>query len=472
MALHTANPILLVHYHEIGLKGRNRSVFERKLISNIQSICKDLPIEKITKISGRVLVSLSRDALAGAGAGAAHAVGGVGGADGADGVGGSDGDRSAGAVDDGGAGDGVGTPGGSDDAGGVDAAGRFGEADDVEGFVPGGLDSPRVRKLFNIVKNIPGVARVSLGWRTNRELDVMMQLAADVLRDALPFETFKVESRRSNTDFPLHTMDMSRQIGSYLCERFPDKKVKMDRPDAIVHVEVIQGSTYVYARTERGTGGLPVGSAGKFISLLSTGIDSPVAMWRIMHRGGVAIGLHFSGAPETDDSSEYLVRDICDAMQNIGGIKRLYIAKIGEYQRRIADEVPARLRVVFFRRLMFTVANELAWREHAKAIVTGESLGQVASQTMDNIAVVDAVAKYPVFRPLIGTDKTEIIEQAKQLGTYELSIHACADCCTLFLPDSPETHARFGEVNALSEKMDFEAWARQICDAMQVIEYR
>ncbi len=431
--MHAANPILLVHYHEIGLKGRNRSVFERKLISNIQTICKDLPIEKVAKISGRVLVSLDRDVIAGA-EGAASA-------------------GEAGA----GAGEAASTAGAT--------------SEDVEGFIPGGLDNRKMRKLFEIVKNIPGVARVSLGWRTSRELDVMMQLAADVLRDALPFETFKVESRRSNTDFPLHTMDMNRQIGAYLCERFPNKKVKMDDPDATVHVEVIQGSTYVYARTEKGTGGLPVGSAGKFVSLLSTGIDSPVAMWRIMHRGGVAIGLHFSGAPETDDSSEYLVQDICDAMKNIGGIKRLYIAKIGEYQRQIADVVPARLRVIFFRRLMFTVANELAWREHARAIVTGESLGQVASQTMENIAVVDAVAKYPVFRPLIGTDKTEIIERAKELGTYDLSIHACADCCTLFLPDSPETHARFGEVNALSEQMDFEGWARQICDDMQVVEY-
>ncbi len=430
----SANPILMVHYHEIGLKGKNRSSFERKLISNIERICKDLPVEKVTKISGRVLVSLDRSMC-----------------------------ECAKKHDDSDVSDGSGV---------VDGATTDGaSALDVEGFVAGALENRQVKKLFEIVKNIPGVARVSLGWRTGRDLDIMMQLSADVLKDALPFETFKVESRRSNTDFPLHTMDMSRQIGAYLCEKFPDKKVKMEEPDVILHVEVIQGSTYIFARTQKATGGLPVGSAGKFISLLSTGIDSPVAMWRIMHRGGVAIGLHFSGAPETDDSSEYLVQDICDAMKNIGGIKRLYIAKIGGYQRKISEVVPARLRVIFFRRLMFSVANKLAKKENAKAIVTGESLGQVASQTMENISVVDAVAKYPVFRPLIGTDKIEIIERAKELGTYDLSIHACADCCTLFLPDNPETHARMSEIKELAAQMDFEVWASEICSNMQVIDY-
>lgn len=409
MTKYVANPIILVHYHEIGLKGRNRSVFERKLISNIDFICKDLPIEKTTKISGRVLVSVDRDAIKG-------------------------------------------------------------ELDE-DGFIPGGLDNPRVQELFERVRNIPGVARVSLGWRTDRDFGNMQELAAEVLADAEPFETFKVDSRRSNTDYPMHTMELNREIGAYLCDRFPDKKVRMEDPDVTVHVEVIQGRTYIYARTERGTGGLPVGSSSRFVSLLSTGIDSPVAMWRIMHRGGVAIALHFSGAPETDDSSEYLVQDICDALSGVGGIKKLCIARIGEYQRRIADVVPARLRVVFFRRLMYTVANELARRQHAKAIVTGESLGQVASQTMENIAAVDVVAEFPVFRPLIGSDKNEIMATAQELGTYDLSTRSSADCCTLFLPDSPETHANLQEVEELASQMDFKAWACQICDDMQVIDY-
>ncbi len=405
MAL-VASPVFLVHYHEIGLKGHNRASFEHRLMRNIEFLCKGLPIESVSRISGRILVCVDRESLTGT-------------------------------VDD-------------------------------DGYIENGLDNPKVSKIFGILKGIPGVARVSLGWRTSREMDEMCQLAGEVLREAEPFTTFKVESRRSNTDYPLHTMDLNRQIGAYLCELEPDKIVRMENPDAVVHVEVIQGSTYIYARTQPGVGGLPVGSAGKFVSLLSTGIDSPVAMWRIIHRGGVAVALHFSGAPQTDDSSEYLVRDICDQLASVGGVQKLCIAKIGDYQKKIAQVVPAKLRVIFFRRLMFTVANEVARREGALAIATGESLGQVASQTMENIRAVDAVAEVPVFRPLIGTDKQEIIALAKELGTYDLSTQACADCCTLFLPRNPETHAKMSEVLELSEQMPFEQWALEICDNMQI----
>ena len=274
-----------------------------------------------------------------------------------------------------------------------------------------------------------------------------------MLADCEPFETFKVDSRRSNTDFPLHSMELNVQIGSYLCELFPSKKVQMKGQDATVHVEVIQGSAYVYAKTEPGVGGLPVGSAGKFVSLLSTGIDSPVALWRLVHRGGVAIGLHFSGAPETDDSSEYLVQDICDALAPTGGIRRLYIAQIGEYQKRIAETVPAKLRVVFFRRLMFTVANELARREHAKALVTGEALGQVASQTIQSLAVTNEVCTMPVFRPLIGFDKQDIVEISEKIGTYETSILPFEDCCTIFVAKHPVTKPRLDVIQKSEIKL-------------------
>ena len=407
MPAHNPNtaPVVLVHYHEIGLKGRNRSSFERQLIRNITYLCEGLPVERVTKISGRLLVHVDRSAL------------------------------------------GEGT-----------------------GFVAGGLRSRQVEKIFDQLWQVPGVARVSLGWRTERELADIEELAGDVLADCEPFQTFKVDSRRSNTDYPIHSMELNRIVGAHLCDLMPEKTVRMENPDATVHIEVIQGSCYVYARTEQGTGGLPVGSAGKFISLLSTGIDSPVAMWRLIHRGAVAVGLHFSGAPQTDESSEYLVRDICDQLAFTGGIARLYIARIGDYQKRIAEVVPSKLRVVFFRRLMVTVANELARREGAKALVTGESLGQVASQTMENIMAVDEVAELPVFRPLIGTDKQEIIALSKKLGTYDLSVQVCADCCTLFLPKSPETHAKLHEVHALADQMDFASWAVEICDAMQVVE--
>ena len=405
-------PVFLVHYHEIGLKGRNRSSFERKLIDNISFLSKDLPVDGVRKISGRILVHVDVEALG------------------------------------------------------------PGLVLDDEGFIEGGLANPVLDRLFQILRDIPGVARVSRGWRTNRELDDIKRVAAKVLGAAEPFGSFKVRARRSNTDFPIGSMELNQIIGSHLCESFPEAKVQMEDPDVTVFVEVIQGSTYIYADTQPGMGGLPVGTAGNVIALLSTGIDSPVAMWRMIHRGAVAIALHFSGAPQTDDSSEYLVREICEGLSVTGGVKRLCIARIGDYQAEIANVVPPKLRVIFFRRLMFTVANEVARRMGGKAIVTGESLGQVASQTMENIRAVDAVAELPVFRPLIGTDKQEIIALAQRIGTFDLSTRACADCCTLFLPRSPETHAKMREVEEYAAKMDFAAWAREICDSMQIVECR
>ncbi len=404
-----ASPVFLVHYHEIGLKGHNRSTFERQLMHNIEFVCSGLPIERVSKISGRILVPVDRAVL------------------------GSE------LLDD--------------------------------GFVRNGLDHPDVQRVFELLRMIPGVARVSLGWRTTRDFDDMCRLAGEVLLDCVPRNSFKVDAKRSNTDFQIDSMEMNRRIGAYLSDLAPDSKVKMDDPDVVVHVQVIQGSTYIYASSEPGVGGLPIGTSGKFVMLLSTGIDSPVAMWRLMHRGAVAVALHFSGAPETDDSSEYLVRDICEALGSIGGVRRLCIARIGEYQRRIADMVPPRMRVIFFRRLMFSVANVLARLEHCKAIATGESLGQVASQTMENIMAVDQVSTLPVFRPLIGSDKQEIIELARRIGTYDLSIQACSDCCTLFLPRSPETHAKMEEVLELSAKLDLESWAQEICDNLEIVRY-
>ncbi|MEG1197733.1 MAG: tRNA 4-thiouridine(8) synthase ThiI, partial [Raoultibacter sp.] len=183
---------------------------------------------------------------------------------------------------------------------------------------------------------------------------------------------------------------------------YPEKQVKMKNPDLRVCVEVVEGSTYVYARSITGIGGLPVGSSGRVMCLLSSGIDSPVALWKMARRGAVCLGVHFSGRPQTADTSEYLVDDIAHVLEKTGCIARVYVVPFGDYQREIAGAVPPELRVIMYRRLMFKVAAALCGREKAKALVTGESLGQVASQTLENISVTDAAVDMPIFRPLIG----------------------------------------------------------------------
>lgn len=384
--------VCLVHYHEIGLKGNNRSVFERKLLDNLRATLKGLPVSSVERISGHLLARLEP-----------------------------------------------------------------------------GADEGAALEAFRRIRATPGVARVSFARCCELDPASYCDAAYRELAASGDFETFKVHARRSNTTYPLTSLQLNEEVGSYLCDRFPDKGVRMKGADRVVHVYVIQGSAYVYVRTEEGVGGLPVGSAGKVISLLSSGIDSPVASWRMLRRGAVVIGLHFSGRPQTADTSEWLVQDIVERLAPAAGIGRLYVVPFGDVQRRIARAVPDDLRIIMYRRMMFSFACRLAEVEHAKALVTGESLGQVASQTLENIMAVDEMANLPVFRPLIGNDKREIMADAEALGTLEISNEKAPDCCTLFMPRSPETHVSLEEARRVWDLFDHEA---MLDEMMASLEYR
>jgi len=321
-----------------------------------------------------------------------------------------------------------------------------------------------------LIADIPGVVRVSVGYRLPQDIDLIQSQANNLLLAAEPFESFRVDARRANTDFPINSMELNRQIGAWLHDHFRDKTVLMRSPDVTLHLEMIGGTCFLYTYTAPGVGGLPVGSAGKVVSLLSAGIDSPVATWRVLKRGASVIGLHFSGRPETSDTSEYLVRQIALRLEPYGGLSRLAIVPFGDYQRQIAALVPPPMRVIIYRRMMFVVAEALAFAEGARALVTGESLGQVASQTLDNIRAVNAVVELPVLRPLIGSDKLEIIEQAERIGTFEISSQAHEDCCTLFTPRNPETHASLSKVERIWSALPIGEWLKQIMQEMEFVD--
>lgn len=386
--------ICLVHYHEIGLKGKNRSVFEMRLLRNLEAILADFPIVTIHRIAGRLCV-----------------------------------------------------------------------------FLREGTSYELANNCADAIIGVPGVARVSCGFKCERDMGKMGEAAVYALSEAGGFTSFKVSARRNHTDFAIDSMQMNRDIGAVLCEAFPEKKVQMKDPDVTVGVEVVQNASYVYARSIRGIGGLPVGSSGKVVCLLSSGIDSPVALWRIARRGAVCVGVHFSGRPQTSDASEYLVDDIARVLEKTGCIARVYVVPFGDYQREISVLAPPSLRIILYRRLMFKIAEKIALREKAGALVTGESLGQVASQTLENIRATDASVEIPVFRPLIGTDKLEIIEAAEKLGTFEISSQDAPDCCTLFMPRSPETHAKLEDVEAAEALLPLEQWIEELVDAAEVHDY-
>ncbi|MBW6468370.1 MAG: tRNA uracil 4-sulfurtransferase ThiI [Anaerosomatales bacterium] len=378
----------LIHYHEIGLKGRNRAVFERRLRDNLQFAVRDLTAERVERISSRLLVR-------------------------------------------------------------------------VAGDVP--LDEVCERCAAT-----PGVTYAAPAYITSRSAADMNAAALLSLREVPDARTFAVRSRRSNTDHPVASREMNRLIGQHIVDN-TGLSVDLSHPDVQCSVEVVEGEAYLFSRRFPGVGGLPVGTAGTVVSLLSAGIDSPVATWRLIKRGAVAVGVHFSGRPQTNDASERLVLEIGEALEPYGGLARIYTVPFGDLQREISLAAPPDLRVLLYRRLMVRVAERFAAVERAKALVTGESLGQVASQTLDNIAAVDDVATLPILRPLIGTDKLEIIAEARRVGTYELSTQEHVDCCTLFMPRTPATHATVAEVRVAEEALEIE---RMVRDAVATAEYR
>ncbi|MEZ5170413.1 MAG: tRNA uracil 4-sulfurtransferase ThiI [Acidimicrobiia bacterium] len=268
-------------------------------------------------------------------------------------------------------------------------------------------------------------------------LDTALEVAEATDADE-PFETFAVRARRARTRFPLDSGTVNVEVGEAIRTGL-DKAVDLSSPDVTIRIEIVGDTAYVSARKFTGAGGLPVGTAGRTVALLSAGIDSPVAVWRMLKRGSDVVAVHCHGQPFTDPSSERNVSRILDQLGRWGFRGTWWSVPIGEEQRAITLGAPARVRVLLYRRLMLRVAEALAEREDALGIVTGESLAQVASQTLENLGAVGAVATLPVLRPLIGHDKAEIIDEARRIGTYDLSVLPHQDCCTLFEPREAAT---------------------------------
>lgn len=317
---------------------------------------------------------------------------------------------------------------------------------------------------------VPGVQSVSPAFRVPRDPADIESASLLAIGESGDFSTFRVESHRSNTDYPVPSMETNRVVGAFL-QAQTGAAVDLSRPDVTVRIDVVQGSAYVSSREIAGVGGLPVGMSGRMVALLSAGIDSPVACWRMMRRGGLVVAVHFSGRPQTSDASERLVMELGARLALTGGLARVYVVPFGDLQREISLLCPPDLRILLYRRLMLVVAERIARTERAKALITGESLGQVASQTLENISAVDQVASMPVLRPLIGSDKLEIIADARRIGTYETSTTPHADCCTLFMPRTPETHVRKDDLIAAWGALPHERMADDALSSMEWTDF-
>ncbi|HMJ95552.1 MAG TPA: tRNA uracil 4-sulfurtransferase ThiI [Thermoleophilaceae bacterium] len=313
---------------------------------------------------------------------------------------------------------------------------------------------------------LPGVSVVQPALRCERDAAAGAD-AAVALLSGRPGRTFAIRSTRRDKSFPLRSMDLSRVIGDAVRVRL-GLDVDLSNPDLVAHVEVDSKELLVSAERLRGAGGLPVGSSGRALVLLSGGLDSPVAAYRMMKRGLRCDFVHFSGRPFTGPESVYKAYALAGRLDRFQGDSRLFVVSFGNAQRRLASAGAGRLQVLSQRRLMVKVASELGRRERAEALVTGDSLGQVASQTLPNLALVEDAAELPLLRPLIDRDKSEIVEIAKQLGTYEISILPDEDCCQLFSSKLAVTRGQTDEMRRLERTADIEEMVDGLVDSAEL----
>ena len=386
---------VIVHYHELALKGRNRPFFEACLVRHLRQVLRDLSVTQVESLPGRIRISLPDE-------------------------------------------------------------------------TPWEPVKTRLVRVFGIA-NFSLAQSVPLEKDAQASLETLKSAIGDAVRE-LPFATFRVTTKRADKRFPMTSMDVDREVGAHLC-RLTGRRVSLDDPDLTVHIELLARDAYYSTHREAGPGGLPVGISGKVACLISGGIDSPVAAQRMMKRGCKAVFVHFHGRPYVSRASEEKVREIVHLLTQYQLYSRLYLIPFGEIQRQIVLGAPAAFRVVLYRRMMLRIAEELARQERCWALVTGDSLGQVASQTLENLRVVEEAAQLPILRPLIGMDKIEITEQAQRIGTFETSIEPDQDCCKLFVPPHPSTKTHVDQIRKIERGFDLSALVKQGLEGAALAEF-
>jgi tRNA uracil 4-sulfurtransferase len=315
-----------------------------------------------------------------------------------------------------------------------------------------------------IVSSTFGVSNFSIGLPCKQDIAEISQIAITLLGKESG-ETFRIETKRSDKNFALKSQQINEQVGHAVIMAL-HKKVKLKNPDMTCYVEIVDGRAFVYTKKISGPGGLPIGSSGKAIVLASGGIDSPVAAWYAAKRGLRPIFLHFHSYPYTTDASIEKVTQLIKILATYTNEYTVYMCPFVDIQKHIVMHAPEAYRIILYRRCMIRIAEKLAWKRKAKALVTGESLGQVASQTIDNMRSISAVTTLPIIRPLIGFDKKEIIEKAKKINTFETAILPHDDCCTVFMPKKPETYSKLEIVEEIEKKLDLDDLVRDAMRAM------
>ncbi len=325
----------------------------------------------------------------------------------------------------------------------------------------------RVTKVF-------GVVSVSPVWKIETDYEQIKSYAlkmATELVDFKGYKTFKVETKRGNKRFPMQSPEICNDVGGYILENVNGLSVDVHKPDFIIYIEVRENS-YIYSETIKGHGGMPLGSNGKAMLLLSGGIDSPVAGWMMGKRGVELEAIHFYSYPYTSERAKQKVIDLAKILAGYCGKIHLHIVPFTEIQLAINDNCPEDQLTIIMRRIMMQIAEQIARNSNAMALVTGESMGQVASQTMHGLYCTDAAVNMPVFRPLIGMDKVEVVDIARKIDTFETSILPYEDCCTVFVAKHPQTKPKLDKIMLSESKVDFEPLIKTAVETTEVIVVR
>jgi len=320
------------------------------------------------------------------------------------------------------------------------------------------------------IQRIFGVANFSFVERTPPDLRLLKDRVLASL-DGRQFSSFRVQTKRGDKNFSLTSPEINRQVGAAVKAK-SGARVDLENAELTISIEILPHDAFFGFDKVNGPGGLPVGVTGRTLSLISGGIDSPVAAYRMMQRGCRVIFVHFHSVPYLNKSSQEKARELVRLLTRYQFFSRLYLVAFGEIQRQIVASVSRPLRVVLYRRMMVRIAEAIAKKEKARALVTGESLAQVASQTLDNLAVIENAASILILRPLVGMDKQEIIDQARRIGTFDTSIIPDQDCCQLFVPPHPATKAKLPDVEEAEARLDVQALTQLGVEEAEIEEFR
>ena len=332
-------------------------------------------------------------------------------------------------------------------------------------------DDCDVYGAYEAMKKLFGAVGLSLARACPKDADAMLETAKTYLNDRLLCaKTFKVESKRADKTFPMTSIQLSQYVGGELHEAYGNLEVDVHHPELTVYIEVRDYAAYVHAQPQPGAGGLPVGINGRAVSLLSGGIGSPVASWMIAKRGVGLEMVHFFSYPYTSPEAKEKVLELARLLTPYTGRLTVHVVPFTAIQEELRRSCPEELFTIIMRRFMMRISQAVAKRCGAKALVTGECLGQVASQTMDAMLVTGSVVELPILRPCIGMDKEEIVQIARRIGTFETSILPYEDCCTVFTPRHPRLRPMPGEVEAAEQALDIEAMVQAAVDGIERVQ--